>query len=144
VFEFRRTHVLILLVTALFILGPQHLPEAAAPIAEVAATAANGLVAAGGAVAIAKGIEPAVQAAMSHTPNPNVEGTDAAKISDELADRGLPELKYPKQQLQSHYKHAKDFGVDQNLSSGNNPRHNGSHNDQIGGAGGARTRGQGI
>ncbi|WP_192909821.1 hypothetical protein, partial [Gandjariella thermophila] len=40
---------------------------------------------AGGAVAIAKGIQPAMQAAISGTPNPNVEGVDATKISDDLA-----------------------------------------------------------
>ncbi|MFD2414762.1 colicin D domain-containing protein [Amycolatopsis pigmentata] len=104
-------------VEALDFVGIDASGALAAPIAEVAATAATGLVAAGGAVAIAKGIEPAIQAAMSSTPNPNIESADATKISDELTDRGLPALKYPKKQLQSHYKHAKDFGIDQNWSN---------------------------
>ncbi|GDY34016.1 hypothetical protein [Gandjariella thermophila] len=55
-----------------------------APIAEVVATAEAGLLAAGGAVAVAKGVQPAMQAAISGTPKPNVEGVDATKISDDL------------------------------------------------------------
>jgi hypothetical protein len=60
-----------------------------APIIEVA-TAAETVLVAGGAVAIAKGVEPAIQAAMSSTPNPNVEGVDATKISDELGAETRP------------------------------------------------------
>jgi hypothetical protein len=68
----------------------------AAPIIEVATTAGTALVITGGAVAIAKGIEPAIQAAMSSTPNPNVEAVDTTKISDELGgDPNLGRLSGP-------------------------------------------------
>jgi hypothetical protein len=71
-------------VEALELVGVDAEGALAAPIAEVATTAATALAAAGGAIAIAGGVGPAIQAAMSSTPNPNVEGIDATKISDEL------------------------------------------------------------
>lgn len=88
-----------------------------APVAEVVTAAEAILITAGGAIAITQGVVPAMQTAMSSTPNPNIEGADAAKISDELAAHEVPEPNYPKGQLQSHFKHAKDFGVDQNWSN---------------------------
>ncbi len=62
----------------------------AAPIIEVATIAGTALVITGGAVAIAKGVEPAIHAAMSGTPSPDVEGVDATKISDELSAETPP------------------------------------------------------
>jgi hypothetical protein len=61
----------------------------AVPIAEVAAVAETGLVV-GGAVAVVRGIEPAIQVSMSGTPNPNVEGIDATKISSDLGGDTQP------------------------------------------------------
>jgi hypothetical protein len=60
----------------------------AAPIAQVSESATARLIVTGaGAVAVARGVVPAMQVSMSSTPNPNVEGADAAKISDELGSR---------------------------------------------------------
>ncbi|WP_225978858.1 WXG100 family type VII secretion target, partial [Gandjariella thermophila] len=75
--------VIAAVIEGLELLGIDAAGALVAPIAEVAAAAETGLLA-GGAVAIAKGIQPAMQAAISGTPNPNVEGVDATKISDDL------------------------------------------------------------
>ncbi|HEY2042671.1 MAG TPA: colicin D domain-containing protein [Jatrophihabitans sp.] len=88
-----------------------------APVAEVVTAAEAILITAGGAIAITQGVVPAMQTAMSSTPNPNIESADAAKISDEIAAHEVPEPNYPEGQLQRHFKHAKDFGVDQNWSN---------------------------
>lgn len=83
--------ILAAVVEALEFFGVDAEGALAAPIAGVATSAvATGLVAVGGAVAIAKGIEPAIQASMSSTPNPNVEGIDATKISSDLGGDTQP------------------------------------------------------
>ncbi|MGH3850241.1 MAG: hypothetical protein ACRDRT_11130, partial [Pseudonocardiaceae bacterium] len=74
----------------------------AAPIIAVGSTAVTGLVAIGGAVAVIKGIEPAIQASMSSTPNPNVEGIDTTKISDELGQADDDEGLRPNDPLPKH------------------------------------------
>ncbi|HKS47770.1 MAG TPA: hypothetical protein VJT49_22185 [Amycolatopsis sp.] len=83
--------IIVAVIKALDFVGVDASGALVAPIAEVAATAVTGLVAAGGAVAITQGVGPAIRAAMSSTPNPNVEGIDATKISDELATGKIDE-----------------------------------------------------
>jgi hypothetical protein len=82
--------IIAVVIEALDAVGIDAAGALAAPIAEVATTAATALAVAGGAVAIAKGIEPAMQAAMNSTPNPNVEDVDATKISDDLGAETQP------------------------------------------------------
>lgn len=77
-------------IEALDFFGVEAGATLAIPIAEVVATAETILVAAGGAVAITQGVVPAMQAAMSGTPNPDVEGVDAGKISDEISGHTEP------------------------------------------------------
>lgn len=83
--------VIVGVIEALEAVGVDAEGALAAPIAEVATTAATALAATGGALAIAGGVGPAIQAAMSSTPNPNIEGADATKISDELATGKIDE-----------------------------------------------------
>ena len=77
-------------IEALELFGVDAGATLAIPIAEVATTAETILVVAGGAIAVTKGVMPAMQAAMSSTPNPNIEGVDATKISDELSGHTQP------------------------------------------------------
>ncbi|MGW4521181.1 CdiA C-terminal domain-containing protein [Amycolatopsis sp. NPDC004378] len=77
-------------IEALDLFGVEAGATLAIPIAEVAATAEAILITAGGAVAITQGVVPAMQAAMSGTPNPEVEGVDAGKISDEISGHTEP------------------------------------------------------
>ena len=76
--------LIVAVISALDAVGIDAGGALAAPIIEVITTALPALVAAGGAIAIVNGVQPALQAAMSSTPNPNIEGIDATKISDEL------------------------------------------------------------
>lgn len=61
-----------------------------APIAEVVTAAEAILITAGGAIAITQGVVPAMQTAMSSTPNPNIESADATKISDQVSGHTEP------------------------------------------------------
>jgi hypothetical protein len=82
-------------IEALELFGVDAAGVLVAPIAEVATAAATALVISGGAVAIAKSIEPALQASMSSTPNPNVEGVNTTKISNELGEPARPPAPKP-------------------------------------------------
>ncbi|WIY03849.1 colicin D domain-containing protein [Amycolatopsis mongoliensis] len=89
----------------------------AGPVAEISAGAVATLEGAEVIGAVAGGVT-AMAMAVERTPEPNIEQADTAKLGDELGDQTarLPEPKYPEKQLQSHFKHAKDFGVDSNWS----------------------------
>ncbi|WAL67677.1 hypothetical protein ORV05_07815 [Amycolatopsis cynarae] len=82
--------ILIAVVKALQTFGVDAEGALSAPIAEAAAAAIPALAAAGGALAIAQGIQPAIQAAMSNTPNPEIEGINATQISNELGAETQP------------------------------------------------------
>lgn len=77
-------------IEALELFGVDAGATLAIPIAEVVTTAETILVVAGGAIAITQGVVPAMQAAMSSTPNPDVEGVDATRIGDELSGHTQP------------------------------------------------------
>jgi hypothetical protein len=82
--------LIVAVIEALELFGIDAAGALAVPIAEVVATTETILVVAGGAIAITQGVVPAMQAAMSSTPNPNVEGAGATKISDEISGHTQP------------------------------------------------------
>jgi len=82
--------LLVGVIEALELFGVDAAGALVAPLAEVAAAAETILVVAGGAIAITQGVGPAMQAAMSSTPNPDIEGADATKISDEVGSHTEP------------------------------------------------------
>jgi hypothetical protein len=82
--------LLVGVIEALELFGVDAAGALVAPLAEVAAAAETILVVAGGAIAITQGVGPAMQAAMSSTPNPDIEGADATKISDQVGSHTEP------------------------------------------------------
>jgi hypothetical protein len=106
-----------ILAGAAELLGIDVIGLLAGPIAEISAGAVVVLEGAEVLGAVAGGVT-AMAMAVENTPEPNIEQADTAKLGEELGDQAarLPEPKYPEKQLQSHFKHAKDFGVESNWS----------------------------
>lgn len=106
------------LVGAAELLGIDVIGVLAGPIAELSAGAVATLEGAEVLGAVAGGVT-AMAMAVERTPEPNIEQADTTKLGEELGDQTgrLPEPKYPKQQLQKKFKHAKDFGVDSSWSN---------------------------
>jgi hypothetical protein len=99
-----------------------------ATISGAIALADTRLVAIGGA---AGGVVGAMTTAINATPNPNIDPTEpqsvnddqvvheAETVGDEAGGVKPPQAKYPAKQVQSHFKHAGDFGVDGSYSKAN-------------------------